>query len=251
MKVMGHIPTGWFPSKIAVSGDGKKMYVANAKGFGSGPNGGKDFVPGPEGSNIGRLMKGTISIVDIPNDAELNKQTQQVVDNNFRFERVNHKKLQSRQKNPIPILPKRGLSPIKYWVFIPKENRTYDEILGQLPHANGDSTIARFGRNVTIANSGKTNAVQNVTVAPNHLSLAEKFAISDNFYVDADHSADGHRWLTGTYPNEWVETSTAASYGGNRSMRANSKAPGNLSMLGASSAIYPEDYNEAGSIWII
>jgi hypothetical protein len=83
----------------------------------------------------------------------------------------------------------------------------------------------------------------------NHLALARRFAISDNFYVDADHSADGHRWLVNTYPNEWVETSVSAAYGGKRSMRADSKAPGNFAQVGASGAIYPEDYNEHGSLW--
>ncbi len=84
---------------------------------------------------------------------------------------------------------------------------------------------------------------------PNHLQLAKEFAISDNFYVDADVSADGHRWLVNTYPNEWVETSTAASYGGNRTYISDSKAPGVYAMNGSAGAIYPEDYNEAGSMW--
>ena len=84
---------------------------------------------------------------------------------------------------------------------------------------------------------------------PNHLKLAEEFAIADNFYVDADVSADGHRWLVNTYPNEWVEATTAASYGDNRSYSADLKAPGALAMNGAAGAIYPEDYNEAGSMW--
>jgi len=73
--------------------------------------------------------------------------------------------------------------------------------------------------------------------------------MSDNFYVDSDVSADGHRWLTCTYPNEWTETSVAAAYGGKRSMRQDSEAPGNLALTGSSGAIYPEDYNEAGSMW--
>jgi hypothetical protein len=84
---------------------------------------------------------------------------------------------------------------------------------------------------------------------PNHLALAHEFAISDNFYVDSDVSADGHRWLVNTYPNEWCETCTAASYGGNRTFREDSKAPGVYGMNGAAGAIYPEDYNEAGSMW--
>ena len=83
----------------------------------------------------------------------------------------------------------------------------------------------------------------------NHLALAQRFGISDNFYVDSDVSADGHRWLTCTYPNEWVETSVSASYGGRRGMNRNSTAPGNLAFVGSSGAIYPEDYNEAGSMW--
>ena len=61
---------------------------------------------------------------------------------------------------------------------------------------------------------------------PNHLRLAQRFAMSDNFYVDADHSADGHRWLVNTYPNEWVETSVAASYGGKRDAVSGSNRPG-------------------------
>ena len=76
---MGHIPTGWFPSKIEVSHDGKKLIIANAKGFGSGPNGGKNFKKGPEGSYIGSLMKGTVQVVDIPNDKQLREMTNKVV----------------------------------------------------------------------------------------------------------------------------------------------------------------------------
>jgi len=83
----------------------------------------------------------------------------------------------------------------------------------------------------------------------NHLNLANRYAISDNFNCDSDVSADGHRWLVSTYPNEWVEVNVATSYGGGRSMREDSDAPGNLAFVGATGAIYPEDYNEAGSIW--
>lgn len=250
LSVKGHLPLGWFPSKLVVSPDGKQLIVSNAKGYGSGPNGGVNFQAGPEGSNIGRLMKGTVSVLDIPSDNDLAKYTQQVVDNNFKFESTGASVFASRANNPIPLFPRQKKSPIKYWVFIPKENRTYDEVLGQLDFGKGDSTLARFGKNVSnIANRDNSLSVSKVTVMPNHLALAERFAIADNFYCDGDHSADGHRWLAGTYPNEWVETSTSASYGGNRTMRANSKAPGNLAMVGSSSAIYPEDYNEAGSIW--
>ena len=248
-EVLGHIPTGWFPSKIEVSKDGKKLIIANAKGYGSGPNGGVNFQRGAEGSYIGSLMKGTVQIVDIPSDKELEGLTNQVIINNFNFRRSTDSFFDGRKNNPIPLYPGEKESPIKHVVFISKENRTYDEVFGQIKKGIGDSTIARYGKNVSFTNKQKTNAVSNVTVMPNHLALAKNFAISDNFYVDADVSADGHRWLVNTYPNEWCETATAASYGGNRSFKAKSNSPGVFAMNGAAGAIYPEDYNEAGSMW--
>ncbi len=248
-KVLGHIPTGWFPSKIQITADGRKLVIANAKGFGSGPNGGKDFTPGDEGSYIGSLMKGTVQVVDIPDDSLLKKMTQQVIENNFRFIKVTDSLSQLRGKNPVPLYPGSSVSPIKHIVFISKENRTYDEILGQIKTANGDSSLARYGENVSFYNHKKTDSVINTTVMPNHLALARSFAFADNFYVDSDVSADGHRWLVNTYPNEWVETCTAASYGGNRWFIDKSGAPGIFAMNGSAGAVYPEDYNEAGSLW--
>ena len=85
LKVIGHIPTGWFPSKLKVTPDGKRIVVANAKGFGSGPNGGKDFKPGDEGTYIGSLMKGSVQVFDIPDDADLPQLTEKVVSNNFKI----------------------------------------------------------------------------------------------------------------------------------------------------------------------
>lgn len=245
-KVKGHIPAGWFPSKLKVSPDGKKLVVANAKGYGSGPNGGSTFQRGPEGSSIGSLMKGSVSIMEIPGQAQLDSLTQIVLNNNFRFKAYEPKLVET---NPIPSFPEEKNSPIKHIVFVSKENRTYDEVFGQLKQGKGEAQLARYGRGSTFSNRDQSLKLENIDVMPNHLALAERFAISDNFYVDADHSADGHRWLVCTYPNEWVETSVSAAYGGNRSMRRDSKAKGNLVFDGASGAIYPEDYNEAGSIW--
>jgi YVTN family beta-propeller protein len=249
LEVIGHIPTGWFPSKVEVSKDGEKLIIANAKGFGSGPNGGKAFEQGPEGSYIGSLMKGTVQIVDIPDDKQLEEMTAQVISNNFKFTLSNDPVFDGRKNNPIPLYPGEKESPIKHIVFISKENRTYDEVFGQIEKGNGDSTITRYGRNATFSNRDKTKSITGATVMPNHLDLARQFAMADNFYVDSDVSADGHRWLVNTYPNEWCETSTAASYGGNRDFKMNSKAPGVFAMNGAAGAIYPEDYNEAGSMW--
>ncbi len=249
LSVIGHIPTGWFPAKLKVSPDGKKLIIANAKGFGSGPNGGSTFKVGNEGSYIGSLMKGTVEVMDIPTLEELQKLTKKVIENNYDIRLVNDPKFDWRKENPIPLFPLQKESPIKHIVFISKENRTYDEIFGQLPNAKGDSTIARYGRNVTFTNKDKTYRVENATLSPNHLKLAKEFSISDNFNVDSDVSADGHRWLANTYPNEWVEATTPANYGGNREFKEGSKAPGNLGLNGSAGAFYPEDYNEAGSMW--
>jgi YVTN family beta-propeller protein len=247
-KVSGHIPAGWFPSRLKVTPDGKKIIVTNAKGYGSGPNGGKSFKEGGEGTYIGNLMKGTISIIEIPSEKELKRMSAQVIDNNFHKEKAGVL-LKSRMDNPIPLYGGQKESPIKHIVFISKENRTYDEVFGQLEKGEGDASIARYGHNVSFSNNANTVRIENATIMANHLELASQFAIADNFYVDSDVSADGHRWLVNTYPNEWVETCVAASYGGNRNYNPASKAPGSLGMNGSAGAIYPEDYNESGSMW--
>ncbi|OYY03026.1 MAG: hypothetical protein B7X86_00195 [Sphingobacteriales bacterium 17-39-43] len=249
LKVIGHIPTGWFPAKLKVSPDNKKLIISNAKGFGSGPNGGAAFKSGPAGSYIGSLMFGSVQVCDIPDDKDLGDLTRKVIANNFLFRKAADASLSWRNNNPIPLFPGQKESPIKHIVFISKENRTYDEVFGQLKNGNGDPSIARYGEAVSFSNNKGTTSVESATVMPNHLKLAKTFSFSDNFYVDADVSADGHRWLVNTYPNQWVEATTAAGYGSNRSYRANSNAPGNLGINGSAGAIYPEDYNEAGSMW--
>jgi hypothetical protein len=174
--------------------------------------------------------------------------TQQVRDNNFLKSKLSSVAGKNKD-NPVPLFGGQKESPIKHIVFISKENRTYDEVFGQIKNANGDSSIARYGYNVSFSNRSNTLRVGNAGVMTNHHKLAEQFAIADNFYVDSDVSADGHRWLVNTYPNEWVETVTPASYGGNREYNPLSKAPGSLGMNGSAGAIYPEDYNESGSMW--
>ncbi|MGQ9789992.1 MAG: alkaline phosphatase family protein [Armatimonadota bacterium] len=237
-KVLGHIPVCWYPSRVCVSPDGKQLYVANAKGFGAGPNGGVNFTPGPEGRSIGRLMKGTVSLIDVPADKDLPALTQKVILNNgFVPAKV------SRPKgHPIPVVAGVPSDKIRYVVFIPKENRTFDEVYGDLPGVNGDRDLARFGVNRRVGEH------EGVNVMPNHRALAQQFAISDNFYVDSDHSADGHRWLVSVYPNHWVETITSAGYGGGAEFRR-SPAPGRLAFFESNSSLTPEDYLEHGSLW--
>lgn len=240
-QVLGHIPTGWFPSKLKVTPDGKQLIICNAKGFGSGPNGGKNFKAGPAGNYIGSLMNGTVSITDIPTVEKLRELTGEVIRNNFTFRQVSADSFH-------PVAEAQN-SPIKYIVFISKENRTYDQVFGQLQNGRGDSTLAIYGRNVSFTNQKKDRRIGNATVMPNHLALADQFTIGDNFYVDADVSADGHVWLTNTYPNQWMETHHAAAYGGKRKLKPDSKAPGKFGFTGAAGAIFPEDYNQHGSMW--
>lgn len=249
LKVIGHIPAGWFPAKLKVTPDGKKLIIANAKGYGSGPNGGYTFKQGVEGSYIGSLMFGNVQVMDIPTDQELIQTTNEVIANNYLIKNSKDSSFIWRNNNPVPLYPGKYESPIKHIVFISKENRTFDEVFGEIKNAKGDSSIARYGKTASFMNGDKSIQVTNANIMPNHQKLASSFAISDNFYVDADVSADGHRWLVNTYPNQWVETTTAAGYGNNRTFKKDSKAPGNLGINGSAGAIYPEDYNEAGSMW--
>ena len=104
-EVLGHIPAGWFPAKLKVSNDGKKLIVTNAKGYGSGPNGGKNFKHGPEGSYIGALMKGNVQIIDIPDDKTLKELTLKTIQNNYRFRKPDDPSFDYRKNNPIPLYP--------------------------------------------------------------------------------------------------------------------------------------------------
>ncbi|MCH7958767.1 MAG: bifunctional YncE family protein/alkaline phosphatase family protein [Candidatus Hydrogenedentes bacterium] len=238
-RILGHIPVAWFPSKLAVSSDGKTLYVANAKGIGSGPNHGPGHAPG-DPTGIDRLMRGYVSVLQLPETQDaLNEMTRRVIDNSVRF--VPASDDPRRPGHPVP--PKRGLwkSPIKHILYVVKENRTYDEIYGAMPGGRGDAELCRLGRPIDVTNREGTRTVKDVLLMPNHIALAERFAMSDNFYCDSDNSIDGHRWLVGTYPNEFMEARNRAD--------ALGKGPGNFMFIGSSGAIYPEDYNEAGSIW--
>jgi len=237
--VLGYIPTGWFPTKIEISPDDQTLYLVTARGLGSGPNGGKAFVPTDAGTYVGDIMLGTFEKISLE-DIDLNAATNSVINNTFREVRIS-----DDGKNPLPPVPGIRKSPIRHIVYITKENRTFDEVYGELENANGDLSLARFGQNVNVVSRDKTIVVLNVNVMPNHQKLAREFAVSDNFYCDSDASVHGHRWMVGTYPNEWVEINSSVKI----TRDLHSTAPGRKYVAGSSGAVYPEDYNEAGGMW--
>ena len=239
-KTKGLIPTGWGPSRVRLSADEKTLYITSCRGLGAGPNGGAGFVAPPQGTYIGDIQLGSFQKVVVPDAAQLQAYTHRVLGNTFV-----PTKLTVDAKNPLPALPGLTPTPIKYVVYITKENRTYDEVLGQLPHARGDSTLARFGVNCeyTLPDSLR-GRFAHLRVSPNHRKVARQFAFSDNYYCDSDASIHGHHWMLGVIPNEWVEANSNVS----KTARLFSAAPGRR-FPGSTGSMDPEDYAETGGLW--
>ena len=206
-KPMGFIPTGWYPTSVRFNKLDKSLYVANGKGIVSkaNPSGPNPLVPESRntGEYIGTLLRGTVSTIPVPTPAAMAKFTKAAYlcsplrkDDAVRSENV-------AADNPIP----RKLgdpSPIKYVIYVVKENRTYDQVLGDLavrkvnPKGNGEPGICLFPADIT----------------PNHHKLADQFVLLDNFYVDGEVSADGHEWSMGAYATDFVEKLWPLSYRG-------------------------------------
>ncbi|MGH9431603.1 MAG: bifunctional YncE family protein/alkaline phosphatase family protein [Terriglobia bacterium] len=247
-KTLGYIPTGWFPARVAVSPDGSLLYATNAKGFGSGPNGGPDFHEGPEGAYIGDLMKGTVSIIPLPSRADLHSDTHEVLRDNGFLPPAG-----ATLRVPGFPIPPAGTpsSEIHHVVLIVKENRTFDQVFGDLAipgaHVEADPELTDYGMDSTAVNEKLHERVEHARVTPNHHALARRFAVSDNYYVDSDVSVDGHHWLVGNYPNEVIETGVPAAYGGQFDFIPDNNAPGRVG-IGSTSPI-PEAFLEAGSLW--
>ena len=147
----GLIPTGWGPARVLPSNDEKYLYVISCRGYGAGPNGGKNFVAPVQGTYIGDIQLATFQKIKMPDEQQLASYTKQAIDNTFIKMNV-----ADDGKNPLPPLQNTRKSPIKYIVYITKENRTYDEVLGQLKSGIGDSSLARFGVGVNIIAKDKT-----------------------------------------------------------------------------------------------
>ena len=236
----GLIPSAWGPTRVLLSKDEKEIYITTCRGLGAGPNGGKDFVPPVQGYYVGDIQLGSFQRVPVPDAVQLATYTRRSIDNTFKPVSIS-----DDGKNPLPPLPGLRKSPIKYIVYITKENRTYDEIFGQLKNAAGDSTLARFGVNneYTLPDSLRRK-LPNLKVSPNHIKAARQFSFSDNYYCDSDASIHGHHWMMGVIPNEWVEANASVS----KEAKLFSKAPGRR-FPGTTGSMDPEDYAEIGGLW--
>ena len=236
----GLIPTGWGPTRVELSNDEKDIYIISCRGIGAGPNGGQEFVVPVQGGYVGNIQLASFQKVPMPTKSELAIYTKQAIDNTF-IETT----LIDDKKNPLPPLPGLRESQIKHVVYITKENRTYDEIFGQLKGGVGDSTLARYGVNneYTLPDSLRS-MFPNLRITPNHHKAAKQFSYSDNYYCDSDASVHGHHWLVGVIPNEWVESNASTS----KTVMPFSEAPGRR-FPNTIGSVDPEDYAEIGGLW--
>ncbi|MDR1989175.1 MAG: bifunctional YncE family protein/alkaline phosphatase family protein, partial [Acidobacteriaceae bacterium] len=239
--VDGYMPAGWFTALVALSGDGRTLYASSAKGFGSGPNGGTNFVDPGRGLHPGDIMQGTLQVLSVPDASTLAAMTSQVMRNTYVAREV-----PAATAAALPLANSSADGPIKHIVFVVKENRTFDQVFGQRAGVRGDAANAELGLKIRVASSDKTRAIDEpVDVSPNHHALADAFAMSDNFYCDSDQSNTGHRWVVGVYPNEWTEVNARSRI----ESRLFGTAPGRRNVNGSAATVLPEDYNEAGALW--
>jgi DNA-binding beta-propeller fold protein YncE len=197
-EVEGFIPTGWYPTAVLFDQRGTRLFVLNGKGFTgqANPRGPQAVSPTADGQYQGQLLQGALSIIDVPNADGLKAHTQRVYDITAYTDAKKLTPANAPAASPIP--RKVGdSSPIKHVFYVIRENRTYDQILGDLEKGNGDPTLALFGEDVT----------------PNAHALAREFVTLDNFYVDAEVSYDGHAFSTGAYATDAVEKLWPTNYG--------------------------------------
>jgi YVTN family beta-propeller protein len=225
--VEGFIPVGWYPSALAVTPDNKTLMVASGKGLSSRAN-----VP-PQTSEprklhkpppfdyIGRMLSGTLSFIGRPDAAGMAAYTAQVR-RNSPYVPEQFKRAPIRSESVIPEKPG-DPCPIKYVLYIIKENRTYDQVLGDFrdangkPAGNGDPNLTIYGENVT----------------PNHHQIAREYVLLDNLYCNGEVSVDGHSWCDAAIATDYNQRSWILSYS------AHGKLPGNREM----------DTPSAGYLW--
>jgi YVTN family beta-propeller protein len=184
-RVAGLIPTGWFPGAVLVSADGKRLFVANVKGHGS--------LSQPRAREKGKNSHdhlGSVSLIDVPDAEQLAKYTQEVNANNrLAYSLAGLEKPRS-DAMPVPVPQRHGEpSVFKHVIYVIKENRTYDQVFGDVKEGDGDPKLVLFGEEVT----------------PNHHKLAREFTLLDNFYCSGVLSADGHTWADQAYVSDYLE----------------------------------------------
>jgi len=209
-QALGFIPVGWYPTSVRISKDGKTLYVTNGKGNTSRPNregpnplASNDSYEGKTREYIGQLFQGSLSTIPVPTPKQLADMTRTVLSNSPVNPKnplaVRGSEAALAEKNPIPA--RQGdPSPITHCIYIIKENRTYDQVFGDVKKGNGDPDLCLFPEKVT----------------PNMHALAEEFVLLDNFYVESEVSADGHEWTMAGYATDFVERLWPIGYRGDR-----------------------------------
>ena len=196
----GFIPTGWYPTAAQFSRDGSRIFVLSGKGLTSeaNPRGSQPGIPGfGDGQYSGAMLQGSLSVLRTPDQATLKAMTKVV----YGLTPFTSATILAPASAPVgsPIPRKVGdPSPIEHVFYIIRENRTYDQILGDLERGNGDPNLCLFGDDIT----------------PNAHAIAREFVVLDNFYVDAEVSYDGHAYSTGAYATDFVEKIWPTNYGG-------------------------------------
>ena len=197
-EVEGFIPTGWYPTLVRLTADGKRLLIASGKGVGTGPNKVKrpidDIAPTPSFQHHGNNLNGLVSFVDMPDSKKLSAYTKQSMENSPYKDSL----LETAPSAAGTVIPTKlgEKSPIEHVLYIMKENRTYDQVFGDLKQGNGDPSLTLFGRDVT----------------PNQHALAEQFVLLDNLYCSGEVSQDGQPWTTSAYVNEFTQRAWTLSY---------------------------------------
>ena len=234
---LGFIPVGWYPTSVRVTPDGKRLLVANGKGLISrsnrnGPQPGLE-APATVREYIGGLFRGTLAIIDLPADDKLKEQLGAWTAQAYRCSPVRADLAPTGVRAAENAIPSKvgEASPIKYCIYVIKENRTYDQVLGDMPEGNGEPSLCLFGEKIT----------------PNHHKLAREFVLLDNFYVESEVSADGHEWTMGAYATDFVEKLWPMSYGHNgRHSKYPYPSEGNFPVAGPAEGYLWDRAHDAG-----
>jgi len=190
-RVEGFLPTGWYPTAARFSRDGRRIRILSGKGLVSqaNPRGPQPGIPaGEPGQYIGALLTGALSDLPVPDSSALARLTKKVYELTPRFGSAAEGAVGAGGRSVVPARPGEP-SPIRHVFYVLRENRTYDQILGDMPEGNGDPNLCLFGEDVT----------------PNAHALAREFVLLDNFYVNSEVSYNGHEFSTGAYASDVVQ----------------------------------------------